>query len=428
LASLLLVPTHWDDLPEEFTSTDFETSDYRDVYERMYSDIREGKPVGMAELNARYPEIRSLITDITFAVVPLNGTFRLKAQSLMSHRPVTEKEEFQTKPAETPTESDKFRFEVFNGLEIVKMDIPEQSFLIKNLLSDNSVNFLSGEEGCGKSLLAMNLAVSVATGATRWLEFEVMKPGKVLYLNNELAFSDFSRRLKAMGNNLPAPGDLSNLIVPKEVPALSECWETLNELCEQERPVLGVVDCLYFTHDRDENDSSQMKALMRQFISLRDRYNLALLLIHHTKKGARYEKMHNDQMRGSNVFGGVTDTVLQVRRSATDEGKRILKPTKFRHVSDENRKCRLLSLNPESLWFRDEGEVDEGAHIATMGQTAEQEIDFVSVFSDAKELTRKEIQARCKSLGYAERTVDRLLKKAVEAGIMRLQSYGKYSL
>ena len=168
--------------------------------------------------------------------------------------------------------------------------------------------------------------------------------------------------------------------MPKEVPALTECWNTLNEVCEREKPCLIVVDCLYFAHDKDENDSSQMKALMRQFLALRDRFHLALLVIHHTKKAARYEKMHNDQMRGSNVFGGITDTVMQVRRSAADESKRIIKPTKFRHVSDENRKCKLLSLNNESLWFKDEGETDEGEHIASANPTAEEEIDFAEEY------------------------------------------------
>ena len=148
-----------------------------------------------------------------------------------------------------------------------------------------------------------------------------------------------------------------------------------------------------------------MKALMREFLSLRDKYNLAVLLIHHTKKGARYQKMHNDQMRGSNVFSGVTDTVLQIRRSAEDETKRIIKPTKFRHVSDENRKCRLLSLNPETLWFKDEGETDEGEHIMAAEPTAEEAIDWTGIFNDGRPLSRKEIIERCNPLGYDDRTI-----------------------
>lgn len=68
-------------------------------------------------------------------------------------------------------------------------------------------------------------------------------------------------------------------------------------------------------------------------------------------------------------------------------------------------KCRLLSLNPETLWFRDEGETNEGDHIAVAPQTAEDDVDFRAIFGEEKELSRKEIQERCKPLGYDERTI-----------------------
>jgi RecA-family ATPase len=295
--------------------------------------------------------------------------------------------------------------------------------LVCDLINASSLNFLAGEEGCGKSLLAMNLAVSVAVGAKRWLSYGLTKPGKVLYLNNEMAFDDFARRLKAMSQTLHIPGDIANLVVPKEVPALTECWDTLNRTCEDLQACLLVIDCLYFSHDEDENDSSKMKALMRKVLFLRNRFHLAVLLVHHTKKGSRNTTMHNDQMRGSSVFGGSADTTLQMRRSSTDPAKRIIRPLKGRHVADSALKCRLLSLNPDTLWFRDEGETNEGDHIASIPQTAEETVDFTTIFGDAKELSRKEIQERCKPLGYDERTIDRIVRKQ-----LKVFKYGHYSL
>jgi hypothetical protein len=433
LATLLLVDNAYEDLPEDFSTDDFETNDYKYVFEKLhYLFIKSGKPVSIGKLNEMYPELKSLIDEITVGAITLDGKLRARASELKNHRPLSTVEDNQLISEPIYSQSNKnqtFEFEIYNGLEISQMEIPKESFLIENLITENSVNFLSGEEGCGKSLLSMNLAISIAVGASTWLSYNIKKQGKVIYLNNELAFSDYARRLKAMSNSLPASGDISNLIVPKEVPALNECWETLNRTCENEKPCLIVVDCLYFAHDKDENDSSEMKALMRQFLKLRDIHNLTLLLVHHTKKNSRYEKMHNDQMRGSNVFSGVTDTVLQIRRSAADERKRIIKPTKFRHVSDENRKCRLLSLNPESLWFIDEGETDEDEHIARATPTAEVEIDFKDILKGSEEVSRKEILKRCKHLGYEDRTIDRLLKKAKANGTLKEGSkYGFYTL
>jgi hypothetical protein len=431
LSTLLLRNYAYRELPGDFSIEDFETHDYRDLFNKYKTIfIDTGQSANFVELGKVYPELGNLIIDVTYPPTVLNGTLKERAAALKNHNPQGYVNETRIKSNYTEQKKDEkgFRFKLLNGMEIHKMEIPEQSFLIKNLLSEQSVNFLSGEEGCGKSILAMNIAISIAIGVRTWLAFDITKQGKVLYLNNELAFTDFARRHKKMCDSLPARGDISNLIIPKEVPALNDCWDTLNETCEREKPCLIVVDCLYFTHNKDENDSSQMKALMRQFLTLRDRFHLALLLVHHTKKGARYQQMHNDQMRGSNVFGGVTDTVLQFRRSASDESKRIIKPTKFRHVSDDYRKCRLLSLNPETLWFKDEGETDEGEHIATPELTAEQQIDFKEIYGNDKELSRKEILERCKPLGYDERTIDRQLKRAKEKGILKVPRYGDYAL
>jgi hypothetical protein len=92
------------------------------------------------------------------------------------------------------------------------------------------------------------------------------------------------------------------------------------------------------------------------------------------------------------------------------------------------RKCRLLSLDPVSLWFKDEGETEEGEHIAMETQTRQESIDFKNIFGDATELSRKEIQKKCKPLGYDERTIDRLLKKGRERGTLKIPKYGYYSL
>ena len=422
LVSLLEDPGGFRRLPTRFNSSAFEFPEHRDLFEAFSADlIRLGRSPTAIELKCTHPEFKDLMVLFDFDATPLDGRLTDCAARLMEHRARLPERADTVSSGGLGTEP--FRFDLLNGEEISQMEIPEQAFLVKDLISQHSVNILSGETGCGKSMLAMNLAISIAVGAAKWLAYDLVAPGRVLYLNNELGFDDFARRLKTMAGFLPATGDIRNLIVPREVPALDTCWETLNEACDILRPAAVVVDCAYFAHDADENDSSDMKALMRQFLFLRDRFGLAVLLVHHTKKVAKGERMHNDQMRGSNVFGGISDTVLQLRRSASDDSKRVLKPTKFRHVSDENRKCRLLSFDPPTLWFRDEGETDEDDHIATASQTAEDEVNFKAIFGEAKELSRKEIQQRCGPLGYDERTIDRLIKKRLKTG-----KYGHYSL
>jgi hypothetical protein len=414
----------YNDLPPGFSPEAFESWEYRDVYTTIATEyVSQGKPVKLNDLVTRFPLKKALVDSITVGAMPLNGELKARASALMKHRP---SELVQSPP--TVKNASKFRFDLLNAETIYGMEIPAQSFLVKDLISDNSVSLLAGETGCGKSILGLNLALSVAIGAQTWLGHEVLRHGKVLYLNNELAFQDYAWRIKKMCSSLPCPGDISNLITPKHVPSLIECWDTLDETCQRERPCLLVIDCLYFAHDQDENDSSEMKALMRQVLALRDTHSMAIVVVHHTKKGVRHEAMHFDQMRGSNVFAGITDTVLQMRRSSSDESKRIIKPTKFRHVSDEHRKCRLLSLNPESLWFKDEGEVDERDHIGASDATAEEAVNWIELFGEDKELSRKMIIQRCEPLGYEDRTIDRQLRSSIKSGVLKSPRYGHYAL
>ena len=427
LATLILQANSFSRLPEGFRSDVFELPEYGHLFESIATN-----PCTEEKLRESFPDQEAVIDNVVFGAIPLEaGKLKRQCLVLMNHRPPPElRDESQHYAGgnDWTRTREGFRFEILNGKQIAEMEIPKKSYLIENLITETSVNFLSGEEGCGKSLLAMNLAVSVAVGASKWLKYDIAKHGRVLFLNNELAFPDVARRLKTMSTRLPAPGDLSNLIVPREVPPMSECWETLNQTCKELQPVLIILDCLYFAHDEDENDSSKMKVLMRKFLALRDSFGLAVLIIHHTKKGTRYSRMHNDQMRGSNVFGASPDTNLQIRRSAADESKRILKPTKFRHVGDEERKCRLLSLDRETLWFQDEGEADEDEHIEQPGPTAEERIDFAEIIKPGEVISRKEVVLRSSPLGYDERTIDRLLKRAKAAKQLKSPRYGYYAL
>ena len=306
-----------------------------------------------------------------------------------------------------------------NGAEMLLMQPAAPVDIVRGLIREQGLTFLAGEEGGGKSLLAMNLGISVATGAPKFLDFDIVKHGTVLYLNNELPFSEFVNRFHRMRKMLRChqTAVIDRFIVPEVIPVFAEFWGDLVRIIVTEKPILVILDCLYWAHDRKENDSSEMKDLMRSFVELRDRYALSLLVVHHTKKGVRYENMHNDNMRGSMVFSASSDTVLQLRRSSKDESMRLFKPTKLRHGDDEMRAPRLLSLDTGMLWFNDEGVVDEADHIAqdhAFGAATKADIDWVSVFGTDSSLKRKQVLARLP--GKPPRSIDRALAVAVQDG------------
>ncbi len=320
----------------------------------------------------------------------------------------------------------------YNGKELTSLKITEPRDIVEGLIRETSICFLVGEEGCGKSILAMNLGLAIATGKDTILNYKIHKKGKVLYLNNELPFPEFVSRFKKMvkPNGHYQTDKLQNFIIPDRFPLLSEYKIELDAKCRQEKPILIIIDCLYWTHNNKENDNSEMKNFLRDLVSLRDEHQTAILIIHHTKKGSKSELMHNDNIRGASVFGGVADSIFQIRRSSKNEEYRLLKPTKLRYSSDSNKKVRLLSFNSNSLCFVDEGETNEKEHLAYLEQkeTAEKLIEWKKIFKPDEVLSRKEVVKKCESFGFNVRTIDRELKRAKNTGIIKSPKHGSYSL
>jgi KaiC/GvpD/RAD55 family RecA-like ATPase len=424
---------------------EFESEDHRIVYAELKTQVEKGQ-YSIKALKSALPKYAALVDDIS-TDQPFDGDLTDEIDRLSLHRLADPEASKAAARAGTSAGAGSFhtlgpdpqtasgdqqsdsKLHLITGRDIISMNIPEQKDLVKHLFRENSVNFLAGEEGCGKSLLMMNLAISVAVEAKKYLNWDIEKSGKVLYLNNELSSADFIHRAKRMFSRLPVPGDLSNLVVSNETLPLDECWDELKDICEKEKPCLIILDCLYFAHTEDENDSSRMKDLMRRFLYLRDEFSLCLIIVHHTKKGTRSQKLHSDQIRGAGVFGAAADSVLMLRRSQTDDGKRIIKPTKLRHSSDDNRKARLLSLDPEHLWFRDEGEANESEHIDQDDRPKAREvIDFRRIYKGIEEMTRKEIIQACRDSGYSEATIDRAINTAIRQGILAKEQRGIFQL
>lgn len=111
-----------------------------------------------------------------------------------------------------------------DGIEMSLMQPSALSDIVRGLIREQGLTFLAGEEGGGKSILSMNLGIAVATGARKFLDFDIAKSGKVLYLNNELPFSEFLGRFQHMQKML-TPDQIKKLdrfITPEIMPIFSD--------------------------------------------------------------------------------------------------------------------------------------------------------------------------------------------------------------
>lgn len=193
---------------------------------------------------------------------------------------------------------------------------PLGAWLIEGLWSDQAVGILGGEPKCCKSFLALDLAVSVASGAPCLRHFPVRHPGPVLLFPAEDALGVVRQRLAGICAAATVDFDslaLEVITAPSLRLDLSPDRQRLERTIALRRPRLLVLDPLIRLHAIDENDASQVAPLLSFLRQLQRRYQVAVLLVHHARKDA-HSIRPGQALRGSSELHGWGDSNLYLRR------------------------------------------------------------------------------------------------------------------
>ena len=84
---------------------------------------------------------------------------------------------------------------------------PQTQWLIQDLWTDQAVGILGGEPKCCKSFLALDMAVSVASGAACLRQFPVRRQGSVLLFPAEDSLAIVRQRLEGIAAAAQVPFD-----------------------------------------------------------------------------------------------------------------------------------------------------------------------------------------------------------------------------
>ena len=193
---------------------------------------------------------------------------------------------------------------------------PQTQWLVEELWAEQAVGILGGEPKCYKSFLALDVAVSVASGAACLRQFPVCRSGPVLLFPAEDSLAVVRQRLEGIAAAAQVPFDT----LPVQVitaPALRLDTATdqrrLSQTVQQLRPLLLILDPLIRLHRVDENDATQIAALLSYLRQLQRQFQLAVLLVHHARKDSQGGRP-GQALRGSSELHGWGDSNLYLRR------------------------------------------------------------------------------------------------------------------
>lgn len=146
--------------------------------------------------------------------------------------------------------------------------------------------------------------------------FAVARPGGVLIFAAEDALHVVRQRLagiaRAAGRDL-AELDIHVITAPSVRLDVDRDRDALAATVDKLRPRLLVLDPFVRLHRIDENQSSEVAPLLAYLRELQRRYHVAVVLVHHARKGGA--KMRAGQaLRGSSEFHAWGDSNLYLRR------------------------------------------------------------------------------------------------------------------
>ena len=196
---------------------------------------------------------------------------------------------------------------------------PQTQWLVEELWTDQAVGILGGEPKCCKSFLALDVAVSVASGAACLRQFPVRRSGPVLLFPAEDSLAVVRQRLEGIAAAAQVPfGSLPVQVIT--APSLRLDTEPdrqrLSRTVQEQRPRLLILDPLIRLHRVDENDATQIATLLSFLRQLQRQFQLAVMLVHHARKDS-HSSRPGQALRGSSELHGWGDSNLYMRRKGS---------------------------------------------------------------------------------------------------------------
>jgi 5S rRNA maturation endonuclease (ribonuclease M5)/KaiC/GvpD/RAD55 family RecA-like ATPase len=249
--------------------------------------------------------------------------------------------------------------------EFLNRSIRPRQCLMGSILAKNELTILSGPAKLGKSILALNIALRLASGEP-WFTFDVKEACRVLLIQQEVSEEALQERLKKMiGGDIPAVAKpeiksaLEKFYQYSERGLLLDSEDGLKKIygtIEKVKPDVIIFDPMYTFHSKNENSAEEMGAFFRILHKLIKKYQVAVILIHHFGKPSLFVREGGELHRGSSVIAAASDSNWTFSRVPPNKYSLTSPRPEYGVLSFELRNAAaiepiILHRDPETLWY-----------------------------------------------------------------------------
>lgn len=225
-------------------------------------------------------------------------------------------------------------------------------WILDGLLQQGGLGLITGWPGTGKTTFCIQLGAYLATGKNKFMHWKnVGSAKKVLFLSLEMSAPPLHHFMSMISKSYDEPMTLNKnfLVAPIGTPRYLDTepgQKFLASMLEEYMPDVLIIDSLQKVTSKELTDEVATKDLMNFLAVIRQRFNVAVLFVHHNRK-----KGNDAQAKGvelSDVYGSVyitaeVDFVVNLKTKDTnvlevDTLKNRLGPTlkTFEITRDDN--------------------------------------------------------------------------------------------
>lgn len=251
-------------------------------------------------------------------------------------------------------------------------EIPPKEWRIKDVCTKGECGMLAGASKSGKSYMATDLAISLASGRN-WLGRFPCQRGRVLYLNGENVKSDARQRFHdcfcAMGVNPADCEQITMICADGMMKPIQELKDSLIAEIKEKQYALVLIDPLYCFFSGSEVDEEAAKSFVATIKDICRETGAVIICVHHHSKGALMYKNASNRASGSGMLQRAFSTLLDISEI---DAEGLSKSQRAFELSGQPRQAPGFKINlifDFPVWrFDAEGTIPENA--LNRGRTA----------------------------------------------------------
>lgn len=295
-------------------------------------------------------------------------------------------------------------------------NMPEPEWLIEGILPANGLAMLYGAPEAGKSFLALDMALAIASQPS-W-HGRALRSGGVVYVAAE-GLQSLKRRVAAWKYVHDFEGCAGLFVVPEPVQLMDseEAHGLLTTIDTRlaEKPVLILFDTLQrCMAGGDENDQGDAGKVVGNLDYLRKLTGATCGLIHHPG-------VQGGRPRGSTVFMGAMDAAWELRE---DDAMRILECKKLKDAPHFDPMRFALQPVQESCVL---AEVSQSLTIVS-GRLSPTQRKCLDTLAEIETLGGTSAGIWLDASGVAKQSFYRAVKRLVDADYVRHAKHGRYEM